>query len=117
MQKTLQNEDFVKTRKAATAGTMSESAVRRDPVRWLIACGILLIATIAIGTAVMVGNFRERGLESSERELENTVLLLARHFDQQLGDLTVIQNDLAALARSATFASPQPDLRSPRGLT
>ena len=107
MQKTLRNEDFVKTRKAATAGSMSESAVRRDPVRWLIACGILLIATIAIGTAVMVGNFRERGLESSERELENTVLLLARHFDQQLGDLTVIQNDLAALARSATFASPE----------
>jgi len=105
MQKTLQNEDFAKTHEVA-AGATSEAAARRDPVRWLVACGILLIAAIAIGTAVTIGNFRERGLESSERELENTVLLLARHFDQQLGDLTVIQNDLAALARSATFTSP-----------
>jgi hypothetical protein len=35
---------------------------------------------------VMAGNFRERALHNSERELENTVLLLARHFDQQLED-------------------------------
>jgi hypothetical protein len=34
----------------------------------------------------MAGNFRERALHNSERELENTVLLLARHFDQQLED-------------------------------
>jgi diguanylate cyclase (GGDEF)-like protein/PAS domain S-box-containing protein len=108
MQKTLQNEDFAKTHEAAAdaASAIGEATARRDPVRWLIACGILLIAAIAIGTAVTIGNFRERGLESSERELENTVLLLARHFDQQLGDLTVVQNDLAALARTATFTSP-----------
>ena len=61
-------------------------SVRRSPIHWLILCGVLLIAAIVIGTAVMVGNFRERALSSSERELENTVLLLARHFDQQLGD-------------------------------
>jgi diguanylate cyclase (GGDEF)-like protein len=109
MQKTLQNEDFAKTHEVAAdaAGAIGEAAARRDPVRWLIACGILLIAAIAIGTVVMIGNFRERGLASSERELENTVLLLARHFDQHLGDLTVVQNDLAALARLPAFASPE----------
>jgi diguanylate cyclase (GGDEF)-like protein len=108
MQKTPQNEGFVKRREAAadTADSIDEPTIRRDPIRWLIACGMLLIAAIVIGTAVMIGNFRERGLESSERELENTVLLLARHFDQQLEDFVVIQNDLVALARSAELTSP-----------
>ena len=34
----------------------------------------------------MVGEFRERALSNRERELENTVLLLSRHFDQQFED-------------------------------
>jgi hypothetical protein len=58
------------------------SVFRGGPIRWLILGGTLLIATIAIGATVMAGNFRERALRNSERELENTVLLLARHFDQ-----------------------------------
>ena len=70
------------------------------PIRWLIAGGVFLIAAIAIGTTIMVGNFRERALNSSERELENTVLLLARHFDQQLEDFTVILKDTAAQIHS-----------------
>ena len=49
----------------------------------------------------MAGNFRERALESSERELENTVLLLARHFDQQFQDLGAIQEDFVAYVKSA----------------
>lgn len=78
---------------AATVGAAAGSSpVRRSPIHWLILCGVLLIAAIVVGTAVMVGNFRERALSSSERELENTVLLLARHFDQQLEDAEVIQN-------------------------
>ncbi|HET7491436.1 MAG TPA: PAS-domain containing protein, partial [Bradyrhizobium sp.] len=70
------------------------------PIRWLIAGGVFLIAAIAIGTTIMVGNFRERALRSNERELENTVLLVARHFDQQLEDFTVVLKDIASLIRS-----------------
>ena len=70
------------------------------PIRWLIAGAVFLIAAIAIGTTIMVGNFRERALNSNERELENTVLLLARHFDQQLEDFTVILRDIAAQIHS-----------------
>ena len=89
-------------------------AVRGGPIRWLILGGILLIAAIAIGATLMAGNFRERALRNSERELENTVLLLARHFDQQLGDFEVIQKDLIAFMRSNGIATPenykQPDV-------
>jgi hypothetical protein len=70
------------------------------PIRWLVAGGVFLIAAIAIGTTVMVGNFRERALRSNERELENTVLLVARHFDQQLEDFTVVLKDIASLIYS-----------------
>src|SRR5436305_13090257 len=70
------------------------------PIRWLVGGGVFLIAAIAIGTTIMVGNFRERALNSNERELENTVLLVARHFDQQLEDFTVILKDVAAQIRS-----------------
>ncbi|MEH2555868.1 diguanylate cyclase (GGDEF)-like protein/PAS domain S-box-containing protein [Bradyrhizobium algeriense] len=83
------------------------SAFRGGPIRWLILGGTLLIAAIAIGATVMAGNFRERALRSSERELENTVLLLAGHFDQQLEDFQVVQKDLIAFMRSSGIATPE----------
>src|ERR1700738_1015499 len=67
---------------------------RRGPVLWLTVCGATLVAAIIIGTIAMAGEFRERALTNGERELENTVLLLARHFDQQLEDSEIIANDL-----------------------
>jgi diguanylate cyclase (GGDEF)-like protein/PAS domain S-box-containing protein len=83
-----------------------DTPVRRGPIRWLILCGVVLIAAIAIGTAVMAVNFRERALSSSEREMENAVLLLSRHFDQWLQDFEVIQKDLVEQTRRAGIASP-----------
>ncbi|MCP3389454.1 EAL domain-containing protein [Bradyrhizobium sp. CCGB12] len=67
--------------------------VRSGPIRWLVVGGTLLIAAIAVGATLMAQNFRERALRNSGRELENTVLLLAHHFDQQLQDFAVIQKD------------------------
>ncbi|QDW38594.1 EAL domain-containing protein [Bradyrhizobium sp. KBS0727] len=80
---------------------------RGGPIRWLILGGILLISAIAIGATLMAGNFRERALRNSERELENTVLLLARHFDQQLGDFEVVQKDLISFMRSNGIATAE----------
>ena len=84
----------------------SEQPSRRNPVRWLVTCGILLIAAIALGTAMMIDNFREHALETSKRELGNTVLLLARHFDQQLDDAAVPLADIIAQVRQAGIATP-----------
>src|SRR3954451_3863638 len=72
-----------------------------NPIRLLIVGGGLLIAAITIGTTIMVGNFRDRALDSSKRELENTALLLSRHFDQQLHELGAIQEDIVEYLRSA----------------
>src|SRR5882757_4447111 len=80
---------------------------RPDPVLWLILCGGLLVTAIILGTAVMVGEFRERALSNSERELENTVLLLTRHFDQQFEDSDTIAADVIARLRIPGIASPE----------
>jgi diguanylate cyclase (GGDEF)-like protein len=90
-----------------TASFKIPPALRGGPIRWLILGGTLLIAAIAIGATLMAGNFRERALHNSERELENTVLLLARHFDQQLEDFEVVQRDLIAFMRTSGIATTE----------
>src|SRR5579863_8542247 len=75
------------------------------PIRSLIGGGAFMIVAIAIGTAVMVDNFRERALRSNERELENTVQLITRHYDQQLDDFTIVLKDVAAHVQSIGISS------------
>jgi diguanylate cyclase (GGDEF)-like protein len=88
-----------------TAGNIF--VVRRGPIRWLVLCGILLIAIIAGGTAIMVGSFRDRAVLNTNRELENTLLLLARHFDKQIEDGQVIQKDVIAYIKASGVETRQ----------
>ncbi|MET0722594.1 MAG: EAL domain-containing protein [Tardiphaga sp.] len=97
-------------RKATIGADGSASAVaprrRRfglEPIKGLILCGGLLITAIAIGTVLVAIHFRDRAIDSSKRELENTVLLVTRHFDQQFGDLQGVQNDVVAYMQSANI--------------
>src|SRR5438445_1415264 len=92
---------------SGAASFNAKTSLRGGPIRWLILGGALLISAIAIGATLMAGNFRERALHNSERELENTVLLLARHFDQQLEDFEVVQKDLIAFMRSSGIATAE----------
>src|SRR5712671_3159082 len=71
--------------------------LRRGPVLSLILCGGLLVTAIIVGTAMMVGEFRERALSNRERELENTVVLLSRHFDQQFEDIEITAGNLISV--------------------
>jgi diguanylate cyclase (GGDEF)-like protein/PAS domain S-box-containing protein len=92
--------------RAAAAMSRRLAAARgRDPIVWLAMCGGLLVVAIVIGTVAMVGEFRERALGNSERELENTVLLLTRHFDQQFEDCDVIATNLIAQMRISAIPS------------
>jgi diguanylate cyclase (GGDEF)-like protein len=93
-----------------TAGLINfserDSFVRRGPIRWLVFGGILLIAAIALGTAIAVGSFRQRALDTHQHELETTVLLLSRHFDQQLEDFNRVQKDIVAQIQQSGIAAP-----------
>jgi PAS domain-containing protein len=56
---------------------------------------------------ITVGQFRERALGNSERELENTALLLSRHFDQRFEDSDTIANNLISQLQLSEIASPE----------
>ena len=90
-----------------TASLNLQASLGDNPIRWVLVCGAFLIAAITVGATVMADNFRERALDNSKRELENTVLLLSRHFDQQLEDLGAVQNDLIAFIRSSGIESAE----------
>ncbi|MBR1155921.1 EAL domain-containing protein [Bradyrhizobium sp. JYMT SZCCT0428] len=91
----------------AAAASRRLGTTIRGPVLWLTVCGALLVAAIFAGTIMMVAEFRERALANSERELQNTVLLLTRHFDQQFEDSDTIAADVIARLHVPGIASPQ----------
>src|SRR5437764_9208454 len=95
------------TRSRATVIGRSLAATIRGPVLWLTLCGALLVTAIFAGTTMMVGEFRERALGNSERELENTVLLLTRHFDQQFEDADTIAADVITQLRVSGIATSE----------
>src|SRR5437870_4094505 len=92
MRSLFQHLQGMKARTTATGRHLA--ATIRGPVLWLTLCAGLLVAAIFVGTIMMAGEFRERALVNSERELENTVLLLARHFDQQFEDSDTLADDV-----------------------
>ena len=89
----------------ASAPIDAKISTRGGPIRWLVIGGFFLIAAITLGTTIMAGNFRERALSSAESQLENNVLPMARHFDQQLEDFMGIQRDVVAQIERSGVAS------------
>ena len=81
--------------------------VQRNPIRSLVLCGVFLISAIAVGTTTMINDFRERAMRSSARELENTVQMLARHFDQQFDDFALVQQDIISQLNLGRIASAE----------
>src|SRR5215467_1813913 len=61
------------------AGTLIRG--RMGAIQWLISCGAALVLAIALGTAYLALEYRERAIKVAERDLTNTALLLSRHFD------------------------------------
>ena len=89
---------------------------QRNPLNWLILGGVFLIASIVIGTTFTVISFRQRALNNSERELENTVLLLARHFDRELNNFETVQKEIVRRIQMTGVASPEAFKRQMSGV-
>src|ERR1700678_670383 len=85
------------------------------PIRYLILCGVVLIAAIAVGTAIMVGNFRNRALFDSERELKNTALILAEQIDRSFQALERVQSSVIEKIQSLGIASSEDYARQMSG--
>src|SRR5215204_802912 len=74
--------------------------IRLGAIQWLILSAALLVIAIMLGTGYFAMQYRERALEVAERELNNSALLLSRHFDQQLLDLQHVHEDVVAGMRA-----------------
>jgi len=73
---------------------------RMGVIQWLVLCGAALVLAIALGTAYVALQYRERAIKAAERDLTNTALLLSRHFDQQLSDLQHVHQDILTYVRT-----------------
>ncbi|MGY4341570.1 bifunctional diguanylate cyclase/phosphodiesterase [Bradyrhizobium sp. LM2.9] len=78
---------------------------RGAPLTWLIVGGFVLMAAMAIGTALTVDRFRQNAIESGRDSLENSVRLLARHFDREFEDFAVLQKSVIAELESRSIES------------
>ena len=76
------------------AGAGAAWRIRLSAIQWLILTAAALVVAITLGTAYFAMQYRERALEVAERQLNNSALLLSRHFDQQLLDLQHVQEDV-----------------------
>jgi diguanylate cyclase (GGDEF)-like protein/PAS domain S-box-containing protein len=80
--------------------------LRRSPLTWLIAAGLVLMTAIAVGTGLAIERFRQDAISEGSKGLESTVLLLQRHFDRQFEDFSVLQNSIIAELESHGIESP-----------
>ena len=69
--------------------------MQAGPVFWISLCGLALIAAIIAGTALTVRDFRAREIQTAQNGLENTVRLLAQHFDRQITDFEAVERSVA----------------------
>ena len=69
-------------------------------IQWLILGAAVLVIAITLGTGYFALQYRERALKVSERDLNNSALLLSRHFDQRLNDLQHVHDDVLASIRA-----------------
>jgi diguanylate cyclase (GGDEF)-like protein len=80
-------------------------AWRSRPIRYLVLCGVLLIAAIVVGTSIMVDNLRDRALFDSERELKNTALILAEQIDRSFQAVDLVQSSVIEKIEALGIAS------------
>ncbi len=76
-------------------------------VRWLLACGILLVAVIIGVTTLMIYHFRERAISSNERQLHNAALMIAWHVDQEFQQLELVQERIIDGIRNRGIKTPE----------
>jgi diguanylate cyclase (GGDEF)-like protein len=78
----------------------------RTVVRWVVGSGLALILGVVGAVGWTVNQHREHVLASAERELANTVLLLARHFEQKISQIRDDERDFIARIRAAGIRTP-----------
>ena len=74
---------------------------RRDgSLRWIVAAGVLLIAAIAAGTALLVSSLRDRALADARQVLNTTAYVVAEHMEGTFQSIELVQKSLSERMQS-----------------
>src|SRR5205809_3888760 len=90
---------FVLARAFVRLATTVVRALPSRSVRWLLACGILLVAVIIAVTTLIIFHFRDRAIATNERQLQNAALMVAWHVDQEFQQLELVQERIIDAVR------------------
>jgi PAS domain S-box-containing protein len=90
---------------AAASGPASQS--RDNGVRWIIASGVALIAAIALGTAILVSEFRDRARTDAKRVLSTTAYIIAEHCEGAFQSVELVQRNVIERLQSFGITSSE----------
>jgi methyl-accepting chemotaxis protein len=72
-----------------------------------VVCGLFLVVAIAVGSAFILSNLRQRALADNERELTNLVSVLAEQTDRAVQAVELIQSSLIERMQALGIASAE----------
>ncbi len=100
--------EYLQRERGGSAEDIALSArPRRGPIPALALCGGILVIAIAVATAMAVYASRDRAVSAAKRELENSALLVSRHFEQVLTDFIFVQKAIAAEIELEQIDTPE----------
>ncbi len=101
-----ERNELVLKRAYARVVDLVTKALPSRPVRWLLACGILLVAVIIGVTTAIIFHFRDRAFANNERQLQNAALMVAWHVDQEFQQLELVQERIIDGIRARGIKTP-----------
>src|SRR5258708_3746766 len=93
--------------RAATTSPQPTGLRRVRAAHLLVACGFLLAAAVIAGTVGVLVDLRDRALAASERELNNTALVLAEQTDRAFQAVELMESGLLERMNALGIASAE----------
>jgi PAS domain S-box-containing protein len=76
-----------------------------SPVWWIVPSGVALIAVIALGTAILVSNLRDRARADAKHALNTTAYIIAEHLEGTFQSVELAQKNAIERLQSFRIAS------------
>jgi len=89
----------------AKLGNLTATRVR--PVILLVVCGFALVVSIIILTTALISRLHNHSLANTERELENTALILAEYTDRALQSIELVQKSFLDSVQSVGISTSE----------
>jgi PAS domain S-box-containing protein len=91
----------------AAEASLAPIRSRDSTVRWIIAAGVVLIAAIAFGTAILISDFRDRARADAKRVLNTTAYIIAEHCERTFQSVELVQRNVIERMQSLGIASSE----------